>query len=109
MSLIDSSPAAALSQEQEEGHNLKLELVQVTDDLLTEVALACPLRRLAVSNCSTVTDRGVRGVAAGAPHLTELSADDVGRFTDAALVALSESCRDIQVRNERGSSLCVAF
>ncbi|EIE21398.1 RNI-like protein [Coccomyxa subellipsoidea C-169] len=69
---------------------------EVTDDLLTEVALACPLRRLGVSNCSAVTDRGVRGVAAAAPQLTALIADDVGRLTDAALVALSESCRDIQ-------------
>ncbi|CAL8469688.1 g9229 [Coccomyxa elongata] len=70
---------------------------EVTDDLLTEVALACPLRRLAVANCSAVTDHGVRGIAAGAPQLTALIADDVGRITDAALVALSESCRDIQV------------
>ncbi len=72
----------------------------MTDDLLTEVALACPLRRLGVSNCSAVTDRGVRGVAAAAPQLTALIADDVGRLTDAALVALSESCRDIQVHRE---------
>ncbi len=75
---------------------------QVTDDLLTEVALACPLRYLAVANCSAVTDRGVRGIAAGAPQLTALIADDVGRITDAALLALSESCRDLQV-------FCLAF
>lgn len=70
--------------------------MQVTDDLVTEVALACPLRRLGIANCSAVTDRGIRGVAIGAPQLTALIADDVGRLSDAALVALSESCKDIQ-------------
>jgi hypothetical protein len=71
---------------------------QVTDDLLTEVALGCPLRVLSIRNCAGVTDRGVRGVAVGAPQLRELHVDDVARITDDALVALSESCKDIQVR-----------
>jgi hypothetical protein len=71
--------------------------VQVTDALLTEVALNCPLRTLSVRNCSAVTDRGMRAIAAGAPQLTALIADDVRPITDDALVALSESCRDLQV------------
>ena len=73
-------------------------LLQVSDELLAEVALGCPrLQRISISNCSSVTDKGVRGLAAGAPRLLAFVADDVGRLTDGCLLALGESCKSLQV------------
>ena len=70
----------------------------MSDNLLAEVALGCSsLQRVSVSNCTAITDAGVRGLAAGAPGLLGLVADDVGRLTDAGLLALGESCKRLQV------------
>ena len=75
-----------------------LDALQVSDELLAEVALGCPrLQRVSISNCSSVTDKGVRGLAAGAPRLLAFVADDVGRLTDGSLLALGESCKCLQV------------
>ncbi|CAL5228114.1 g11190 [Coccomyxa viridis] len=75
---------------------------EVSDELLAEVALGCSrLQRISVSNCSSVTDKGVRGLAAGAPRLLAFVADDVGRLTDGCLLALGESCKSLQVASLR--------
>lgn len=79
-----------------------MELPQVSDNLLAEVALGCPrLQAVTLANCSAVTDAGVRGLAAGAPGLLTLAADDVARLSDGALLALGDSCKRLQA-----SSLC---
>ena len=71
----------------------------MSDELLAEVALGCRrLQSISLSNCSAVTDAGVRGLAAGCPALLAFVADDVGRLTDGALLALGESCKRLQVR-----------
>ena len=73
--------------------------LQVSDVLLAEVALGCrQLQSISLSNCSAVTDAGVRGLAAGCPALLAFVADDVGRLTDGALLALGDSCKRLQVR-----------
>ena len=73
--------------------------LQVSDELLAEVALGCrQLQSISLSNCSAVTDAGVRGLAAGCPALLAFVADDVGRLTDGALLALGDSCKRLQVR-----------
>ena len=67
--------------------------------MLAEIALGCvKLQSISISNCSSVTDKGVRGLAAGAPALLSLVADDVGRLTDDSMLALGESCKRLQVR-----------
>ena len=71
---------------------------QVTDELLTEVALACPLRALSVASCQALTDAGLAGLAAGAPNLERLRADECARLSDRALLALAAACRGLQVR-----------
>ena len=72
--------------------------MQVSNEVLAEVALGCPqLQRISISSCSSVTDAGVRGLAAGAPRLLAFVADDVGRLTDGCLLALGESCKSLQV------------
>ena len=71
----------------------------MSDELLAEVALGCRrLQSISLSNCSAVTDAGVRGLAAGCPALLAFVADDVGRLTDGALLALGDSCKRLQVR-----------
>ena len=71
--------------------------MQVSDELLAEIALGCPrLQRISVSNCTSLTDQGVRGLAAGAPRLLAFVADDVGRLTDSCLLALGDSCKSLQ-------------
>lgn len=71
----------------------------MSNNLLAEVALSCSaLQRISVSNCTAITDVGVRGLAAWAPGLLGFMADDVNRLTDAGLLALGESCKRLQVR-----------
>ena len=47
--------------------------------------------------CSTISDAGIRGLAAACPGLQSLAAKDCSRLTDQALVALSEGCPRLQV------------
>ena len=62
--------------------------------------------------CSTISDAGIRAVAAACPGLQSLAAKDVSKLTDQGLVALSEGCPRLQVvppsgSGEGGSSLRV--
>ncbi len=66
--------------------------------MLAEVARSCSsLQRVSVSNCTAITDAGVRSLAVGKPRLLGFVADDVARLTDASLLALGEFCKRLQV------------
>lgn len=77
---------------------------EVDDQLVADICLALPrLTRLSLCFCGLVSDDGVRGVAAGCSRrLLELRLDEVPRVTDAALIALADSCPDLEV----GPSIC---
>ncbi len=60
----------------------------MSDNLVTSIARACPLRRLDVSYCYALSDAGVAAVAQHAPSLAALAVNDVPKLTDAALDAL---------------------
>ena len=70
---------------------------EVGNALLAEIALGLPLRHVTVARCSSVGDEGLRGLAAACPHLLTLRADACTKITDAGIVALAESCKELQV------------
>lgn len=70
---------------------------EVSNTLLAEMALGLPLRHINVARCTAVSDEGLRGLAAACPQLLSLQADACIKITDAGVVALSESCRELQV------------
>ena len=70
---------------------------EVSNALLAEMALGLPLRHISVARCGGVSDEGLRGLAAACPHLLTLRADACTKITDAGIVALAESCKELQV------------
>lgn len=70
---------------------------EVGNALLAEMALGLPLRHVSVARCSSVSDEGLRGLAAACPQLLSLHVDACTKITDAGIVALAESCKELQV------------
>ena len=70
---------------------------EVSNALLQEMALGVSMRYISIARCTAISDEGLRGLAAACPQLLTLQADACIKITDAGIVALSESCRELQV------------
>lgn len=70
---------------------------EVSNSLLAEMGLGLPLRHISVAKCTAIGDQGLRGLAAASPQLLTLRADQCTKITDDGVVALAESCKELQV------------
>ncbi len=77
---------------------------EVSNSLLAEMGLGLPLRHISVAKCTAIGDQGLRGLAAASPQLLTLRADQCTKITDDGVVALAESCKELQV-----NLLCTAM
>lgn len=71
---------------------------EVSNSLLAEMGLGLPLRHISVAKCTAIGDEGLRGLAAASPQLLTLRADQCTKITDDGVVALAESCKELQVK-----------
>ena len=71
---------------------------EVSNSLLAEIGLGLPLRHISVAKCTAIGDKGLRGLAAASPQLLTLRADQCTKITDDGVVALAESCKELQVK-----------
>jgi len=69
---------------------------EVSNSLLAEMGLGLPLRHISVAKCTAIGDQGLRGLAAASPQLLTLRADQCTKITDDGVVALAESCKELQ-------------
>lgn len=88
-------------------HNLDLStgVAYVTDLTVREVAFSCPnLRRLNISGCTNVTDRGMAFLArsACARRLTSLNLERCVGITDVGLRELGKTCTELENLNLSG-------
>ena len=70
---------------------------EVSNGLLAEMGLGLQLRHISVARCTAIGDEGLRGLAAASPQLLTLRADQCVKITDDGVIALAESCKEMQV------------